>query len=211
MFNFIKSGSKSHRKTRGNHWECIGRESFGKGDLSRVPPWVQKAIVEIRQKYGGTSSSLVEQYFTLKGKNYRYRVIFDGQGGTDMAVWRRLRNKKLRNRATVVAMSDHKVLLVRDKGHRRFSLPGGGVKHGEPSIATAARELYEETGLNCSRIERMFSYRGESNNHKVFLATPTGSPKLKDGELSQFIWWDGKAKIPVYRSVIGILKKMNWC
>ena len=51
-----------------------------------------------------------------------------------------------RLRATVVAFRDNKVLLVMDKGRRRYSLPGGGVNKGEPSIAAAARELYEESG-----------------------------------------------------------------
>ena len=89
-----------------------------------------------------------------------------------------------RLRATVVATRDSRVLLVMDRGRRRYSLPGGGVKKGEPSIAAAARELYEETGLNCSKIGWQFSYRGRVQRHRVFCATPVGEPPLKDGELS---------------------------
>lgn len=44
-------------------------------------------------------------------------------------------------RATAVAIRNSRVLLVRDKWTRGFSLPCGRVHNGEPSIAAAAREL----------------------------------------------------------------------
>ena len=114
-----------------------------------------------------------------------------------------------RLRATVVVIRGHEVLLVMDKGRSRYSLPGG-VKRGEPSIAAAARELYEETGLNCSKIEWQFSYRGRVQRHKVFRATPVGDPRLKDGELSRYVWWDGKRDLPVEAHVSDILGRMGW-
>lgn len=46
-----------------------------------------------------------------------------------------------RLRATVVAIRNDSVLLVMDRGRNRYSLPGGEVNRGEPSIAAAAREL----------------------------------------------------------------------
>ena len=115
-----------------------------------------------------------------------------------------------RLRATVVATRDSRVLLVMDRGRRRYSLPGGGVKKGEPSIAAAARELYEETGLNCSKIGWQFSYRGRVQRHRVFCATPVGEPPLKDGELSRYIWWDGKLDLKVEAHVTDILRRMGW-
>ena len=115
-----------------------------------------------------------------------------------------------RLRATMVAIRGHEVLLVMDRGKSRYSLPGGGVKRGEPSIAAAARELYEETGLNCSKIEWQFSYRGRVQRHRVFLATPVGEARLKDGELSRYIWWDGKRDLPVEAHVSDILNRMGW-
>ena len=44
-------------------------------------------------------------------------------------------------RATGIVIKGGKILLVRDKGERRYSLPGGGIHHGEPSISPVAREL----------------------------------------------------------------------
>ena len=115
-----------------------------------------------------------------------------------------------RLRATVVAIRDNKVLMVMDRGRNRFSLPGGGVNRGEPSIAAAARELYEETGLNCSKIEWGFPYKGRLQSHRVFLATPIGKVLLKDGELTRYIWWDGKQDIRVEKHVLDILAQMGW-
>jgi 8-oxo-dGTP pyrophosphatase MutT (NUDIX family) len=115
-----------------------------------------------------------------------------------------------RLRATVVAIRDETVLLVMDRGRSRYSLPGGGVNRGEPSIAAAARELYEETGLNCSKIEWRLDYKGRMQRHKVFRATPTGEVQLKDGELTGYIWWDGKQNIRVERHVLDILAQMGW-
>ena len=113
-------------------------------------------------------------------------------------------------RATVVAVREGKVLLVMGRGGTRFSLPGGRVKKREPSIAAAARELYEETGLDSSKIEWQFHYKSKVRCHSVFRATPTGEVRLKDGELARHIWWDGKQKIRVKKHVVGILTQMGW-
>ena len=37
-----------------------------------------------------------------------------------------------RKRATAIVVRDDKLLLVKDKGKRKLSLPGGGVNRGEP-------------------------------------------------------------------------------
>ena len=102
------------------------------------------------------------------------------------------------------------MLLVMGKEQTKFSLPGGRVKKKEPSIAAAARELYEETGLDSSKIEWLFPYKGRTRCHRVFRATPIGEVQLKDGELTRYIWWDGKQRIRVKKHVLGILNRMDW-
>jgi len=54
----------------------------------------------------------------------------------------------MRKRVTVVVIRDGKVLLVGDKGVVSFSLPEGAIENGETVKSAAARELYEELGLN---------------------------------------------------------------
>ena len=95
-------------------------------------------------------------------------------------------------------------------GRTKFSLPGGRVKKREPSIAAAARELYEETGLDSSKIEWQFPYKGRTRCHRVFRATLTGEVQLKDSELTRYIWWDGKQKIRVKKHVVAILTRLDW-
>ena len=57
----------------------------------------------------------------------------------------------MRIRGTAVVFRDGKVLLVRDRGKYKFSLPGGGTKRNEPSISSAVRELYEELGMRARK------------------------------------------------------------
>jgi ADP-ribose pyrophosphatase YjhB (NUDIX family) len=49
--------------------------------------------------------------------------------------------KNLRKRDVAVVIKYGKVLLVRDRGKHRFSLPGGGTEKGEHTVSAAAREL----------------------------------------------------------------------
>ena len=110
-----------------------------------------------------------------------------------------------RKRATAIVVRDVKLLLVRDKGKRNFSLPGGGVNRGEPSLAAAARELFEETRLSPSKVEFLCRYKGAANNHRVFRVEARGEVHITH-ELDAFVWWDGKQSIPRLPHVDNILK-----
>lgn len=53
-----------------------------------------------------------------------------------------------------VCLSDEGVLLVRDAPTSTWSLPGGGVEHGEDPFDTVIREIAEETGYEAV-VERL--------------------------------------------------------
>jgi ADP-ribose pyrophosphatase YjhB (NUDIX family) len=55
--------------------------------------------------------------------------------------------------ARVMAMDGDKVLLVRHTYLPGWFLPGGGVEVGEPAIAAAERELFEETGYRAAALQ----------------------------------------------------------
>ena len=103
------------------------------------------------------------------------------------------------------------VLLVRDKGKRKFSLPGGGVERNEPSLAAAIRELYEELGMRARKAERMFrcDVKGAFNHHRVCLIETEDTPCIRGKELDTFIWWNMHTDLPRYRHVDEILRKLK--
>jgi 8-oxo-dGTP pyrophosphatase MutT (NUDIX family) len=115
----------------------------------------------------------------------------------------------MRTRATAVIMRDNKVLLVRDKGHKQFSLPGGGIKYDEPTVSAVAREIKEELGLTASSVKRIHALdcKGSLSQHKVCLVEASGEPHIRE-ELDKFIWWDMKTSLPVYPHVTRILGKL---
>jgi len=117
----------------------------------------------------------------------------------------------MRQRAVAVVLRHNKVLLVRDRGKHRFSLPGGGIHKGEPTASAAARELYEELGLSAGSVKRLRNcdFRGSSNHHKVCLIEAAGNPRLRGRELDKFLWWDMRSDMPVYPHVKSILKAMG--
>lgn len=117
----------------------------------------------------------------------------------------------MRQRGVAVVIRHGKVLLVRDKGKHRFSLPGGAIKRGEPTVSAAARELYEELGLQTSKAERLrgCDFRGSTSNHKVCLIQASGEPHLRGHELDKFMWWDMKKPIPTYVHVKKILERIT--
>lgn len=77
-------------KPRRGSWEHIGSINYGeiKGD---IPQWVLAAEKQIERRYGGTSSSLANKVFYLKGRHFEYRVSYSGQGGSIVEIERRKR------------------------------------------------------------------------------------------------------------------------
>ena len=112
----------------------------------------------------------------------------------------------LRNRATAVVMRDGKVLLV--KGSGKFAMPGGGIDDGELQIVAAARELWEETGLEPKRIEYLFTWESDIHRHEVFRVEAEGDVEIAPGEITDFLWWDREDDLPTYGHVETILKRL---
>lgn len=114
-----------------------------------------------------------------------------------------------RQRATALVVKDGKYLLVRDKGHDRYSLPGGGMEQGEAALTAACREVGEELGMKAYKAERLFDYTNEEsfNDHKVVLVFAGGDPRINDRELESFRWWDGRERLPLYPHVTSIIAR----
>ena len=112
----------------------------------------------------------------------------------------------LRKRGVAVVLREGKVLLVKDRGKNKYSLPGGGVHKGERSYQAAARELYEETGLRAKQTTYIGSFNGAISEHRAFLIEAEGHVHLKrHGELVSYLWWDRLSDVPVYAHVKTIL------
>ncbi|MBO8182709.1 MAG: NUDIX hydrolase [Archaeoglobus sp.] len=119
---------------------------------------------------------------------------------------------KLRRRAAAVVFKNGKILLVKDKKAKRFSLPGGGIRKNEPTLSAAIREVYEETHLAAVKAKRRpdLDFKGKVSKHKVCLITVRGKVVLNKKELKNHFWWDPKKPltVPVYPHVRHILGKL---
>lgn len=114
-----------------------------------------------------------------------------------------------RKRATAGVIGNNgKVLLVRDKGISRFSLPGGGVNGNEPSISAAAREVFEETGLVVHEIKWVLDYKSSTQRHVVFLARAHGRARIRT-ELAELCWWDMAEPLKRFDHVSKILDRIK--
>lgn len=113
--------------------------------------------------------------------------------------------KGLKRRATAVVAQKGRVLLVKDKGHYQYSLPGGGIHPNEPAIAAAAREVFEETGLSADRIERFGTHKGSTQEHHIFLISKHHGRVRRKSEIADYRWWDGTEDVPLFDHVKKVL------
>jgi ADP-ribose pyrophosphatase YjhB (NUDIX family) len=119
--------------------------------------------------------------------------------------------KRLRRRATAVVSRDGRVLLVRHRWQRRFSLPGGGVRFGESVEDAAARELLIELRLTVEKVTRRpdCDCDGSANRHHVCLVEASGEPVRRRIEVAEFRWWDGREPVRVFPHVRAVMGRIS--
>ncbi|MYC29944.1 MAG: NUDIX domain-containing protein [Chloroflexi bacterium] len=113
--------------------------------------------------------------------------------------------RKKRNRATALVTNEGRLLLVRERGAKRWSLPGGGMKKGEDPVAAAIRELDEETRLYALSATYLFLYESPSQHHHVCHLEAAGKVELLKEELGDFRWWDWEKELPIIPSAVEII------
>jgi len=118
----------------------------------------------------------------------------------------------MRDRATAVVWRDGLLLLVRDRGFRQYSLPGGGLQQGETAEEAVARELEEETGLITVSVSPLPQCRTSDiyNTYLVFEVRARGTLQIDPGELSAACWWDGREAMPLFGYVPRVLTPLHW-
>lgn len=116
------------------------------------------------------------------------------------------KSRKKRNRATALVFRKGRLLLVRERGAKHWSLPGGGMKKGEDAVAAAIRELDEETKLVATSAAFLFHYESPSQHHHVCLLETEGEVELEREEIGDCRWWDGTSQLTIISSSSEIIE-----
>ena len=108
----------------------------------------------------------------------------------------------------------NELLTVRKKNSQRFQLPGGKPDPNESALATAIREVREETGIEipASALNTLGSWLGEAANDDadqvqadVFLAEGSWQPQAQ-AEIAELRWIpltaDGEELAPLLRQFL---------
>ena len=117
------------------------------------------------------------------------------------------KTRKKRNRATALVFREGRLLLVRERGAKHWSLPGGGMKKGEDPVAAAVRELDEETRLTAQSATYLFHYESPSQHHHVCRLFAEGEVELLREEIGDYRWWDGRAQLSIIPSALEIIER----
>lgn len=196
-----------HSKHDSRHWRCY---SCGKTFNSPLEvaagcnaPTRDQPLTNVQRPEGWTA--VVEAYsgpYTFPADRMMYserpRVVASGYDP-----------REKRRRATLVAEQHGQILLVQERGRRRYSLPGGGLKKGESVLQAALRELKEETNLEVVKAEYLFDYESATQSHKVVWATVWGEVHIQEKELAGYRWWDAAEDIPLVDSTIEIVDRFK--
>ena len=126
------------------------------------------------------------------------KFIYKGIYHLTHPIWRQLRRLFLfisrRQSARVLLIYENEILLVRNIGSNRWSLPGGGLARNEKPEAAALRELQEELKIIDVRIEyklgTYYSYKPAQHGNVHVFVTNTGSLRHKrQWEIDESRWF----------------------
>ena len=115
-------------------------------------------------------------------------------------VWRRV-VRPHSSGVCMVAVDDGQVLLVRHSyGHRRWTLPSGGLKSGEDPAETARREFAEELGGDLADLASVDSsvvtLMGAPDTVHLFRGKPSGAIRIDGREIVAAQWFAADALPP---------------
>lgn len=97
----------------------------------------------------------------------------------------------------IISLPDSRILFVRGGlSHGGWGLPGGGLRRNEPDDIGAAREVYEETGIELQPSQLQKIYEGQNSSHGIrykavfFWVDVATEPalKLQRLEVSEAAW-----------------------
>ncbi|WP_226659248.1 NUDIX hydrolase [Pseudalkalibacillus hwajinpoensis] len=99
--------------------------------------------------------------------------------------------------------SDDQVLMVQNKKHDNWSLPGGAVEKGETLVQAAVREMREETGLKVEVGEVLSVNEAFIGNHHAHFFTfrgkiTGGTIAIQDTETIADAKWMDRAEADVW-------------
>jgi ADP-ribose pyrophosphatase YjhB (NUDIX family) len=124
-------------------------------------------------------------------------------------------------RTRIVLTCQDKVLLVKDwLGNGEWTLPGGGLKRGEPAPVGALRELREETSivLPPGSLKDLGRFKTKTNGIPVrilgFSSHPTTPPRvaLQWAEIADYMWADQATlqQLRLNATALPVLAAIGW-
>lgn len=97
-----------------------------------------------------------------------------------------IENEKLKY-VVVISKYRNELILIRNKNHDIWELPGGKIEQGELIMRAASRELYEETGAVVFEISPIAIYSMNDSFGMVFYAEVEELVELPKYEIAEVI------------------------